>query len=138
VHAAKHAKSVVGIDISLEKAEERIEEGLPKKVHLIEMDVSVLDFPDEFFDAVFAYNALGHLTGSIDPSTREMIRVLKTGGDLCFFATWKMDRGILTCMEDRTPSTGMSLVESVESEEYTARVWRKQGPSSGGVWVKAE
>jgi ubiquinone/menaquinone biosynthesis C-methylase UbiE len=134
--AAKHAKAVVGIDLSLDKAKPKGGKRLPKKVRLIEMDASALDFPDESFDAVFAYNALGHLAEAIAPCTREMMRVLRTGGDLGFIATWKMDRAILDSMEDRTPGSGMVLHEAVDDAGYAARVWRKRGPGTGDVWIR--
>jgi ubiquinone/menaquinone biosynthesis C-methylase UbiE len=136
IAAARHAKTVAGIDVSLDKAGSVIEEGLPKNVRLIEMDGSEFDFPDEYYDAVFVYNALAHLTETIGLTTREMIRVLKTGGDLCIIATWKMDRAILKGIGDRAPDSGMALLEAVDDPAYTARAWRKEGPGSGGVWVR--
>ncbi len=59
-------------------------------VSLLMMDAHRLDFPDQLFDVVAEFNALGHFA---DPGrvVAEMIRVMRPNGVLLFLASWKSE-----------------------------------------------
>ncbi len=61
-----------------------------RAVSLLMMDAHRLEFPDELFDAVAEFNALGHFS---DPGlvAAEMIRVVRPGGVVMFLASWRSE-----------------------------------------------
>ncbi|MHB0886803.1 MAG: class I SAM-dependent methyltransferase [Bacillota bacterium] len=61
-----------------------------RAVSLLMMDAHRLGFPDELFDVVAEFNALGHFS-DLGRVVAEMIRVMRPNGVLLFLASWKSE-----------------------------------------------
>ncbi|MCL2323412.1 MAG: class I SAM-dependent methyltransferase [Oscillospiraceae bacterium] len=93
--SSKYAKSVIGIDLSLNRIRKRDLENTYENVVFKEMDAANLKFEDEYFDITACYNAICHLGEKINKVIEEMQRVTKKGGYLIFMCTWKMEKARL-------------------------------------------
>lgn len=73
---ASHGRIATAIDIDISRTDPR---ALATGAHVIEMDATRLDFPDESFDLVYSFNAFEHLS---DPAATfaEVTRVLRPEG----------------------------------------------------------
>lgn len=81
---------VIGIDLS-EKLLEIAKINIPQ-AKFIKMDLRILDFPDNYFDAIWCNAALLHLSiEDIKKALDEFYRVLKHGGKL--FVSFKKGEG---------------------------------------------
>lgn len=90
---SQYAKSVIGIDVSLERIEKRNIK-TPINVKFIKMDATKLKLNSDFYDVALIYNAISHLESNINNCISEMHRIVKKDGHLIFIATWKMDKKI--------------------------------------------
>jgi ubiquinone/menaquinone biosynthesis C-methylase UbiE len=80
---------------------------------VIEMDVTSLDFPDGWFDAVVS--SCGMPNAGFDDAAREVLRVLKPGGRL-MMADWNVDKvaalrilsDVLSAHVTKSPSTSLA------------------------------
>ncbi len=82
---ARRCKSIVCVEPdveSLRKSQQTIDSfGIPN-VSQVSGDVRCLPFPDEAFDKVFCISVLEHVPDRHEEGIKEMLRVLKPGGDL--------------------------------------------------------
>src|SRR3989344_5778408 len=98
---AKHAKEVVGIDLSerslvvarerreswmFHQVDDRQQNGTKRKVEFLKMDCEALEFPSASFDVVFDGGTFSSL--DFQKAIREIARVLKPGGALCGIETF--------------------------------------------------
>jgi len=93
--------SVTAIDLSegmLERARERVQQYSLRNVRLIQMDATMLKFPDNSFDIVFAPYFINCVPDPL-AVTREMRRVCKHGGRLVFLNHFLSDRPITSKLE---------------------------------------
>lgn len=85
--ANKYGLRIRGVDlleVSIEKANKSLENGLKNKVSFKIMDYSSLDFPNETFDAVYTMETLVH-AADYSQALQEFHRVLKPHGKLVLF-----------------------------------------------------
>lgn len=84
---ASRGAQVTGIDISEVGIREALQEGrdlgLEERLHFRNMNAEALDFDDGSFDLVCGSGILHHL--DLDVAIREVIRVLRPGGQAVFF-----------------------------------------------------
>lgn len=110
---AKKGYSVTLCDLSpgmLERARQKVlDENVPKKVDLIECDVSKLCFPDESFDFSLCWGA------TID-AVKEVIRVTKEGGKISVFVVNKLRAAIQRFGQD--PRSAISMLRSKSCSVY--------------------
>jgi len=69
---------------------------LTTNVSFQKMDATKLLFPDESFDTVVTYNAIGHLSSIFEEILNECFRVLRKGGVLCIITSWSLDKTIIS------------------------------------------
>jgi len=85
------------------------------------MDATKMIFPDNAFDAVIAYNAIGHLSGIIREVIHESNRVLKDDGVFLVISNWKLDKAVIT--EELIPFLDTSGADySIQSKGKTTWV----------------
>ena len=77
---APRATEVVGVDLDPETIRAATTLPIPRAVRYQIGDVTQLQFPDAYFDAVTSMETLEHV--SPEPTLRELVRVLKPGGKL--------------------------------------------------------
>lgn len=123
---SRYAKSVCGIDTSLARVAKRNLHEVPDNVCFQKTDATQLDFEPESFDVVVSYNAIGHLAGVLKDCISEMVRVLKGGGCLVFIATWRMDRTLISIIQDiiATMNT-IQIAREIKNKIYYALIWKK-------------
>jgi phosphatidylethanolamine/phosphatidyl-N-methylethanolamine N-methyltransferase len=93
--------SVTAIDLSdgmLERARTRVEQYSLRNVHLIQMDATKLEFPDNSFDIVYAPYFISCVPDPL-AVTREMRRVCRPGGRLMFLNHFLSDGRIASKLE---------------------------------------
>jgi phosphatidylethanolamine/phosphatidyl-N-methylethanolamine N-methyltransferase len=92
---------IVGIDLSdgmLDRARERVQELGLDHVHLMRMDASAMEFPDDSFDAVMA----AYVVTAVPDYRRvmlEMIRVCKPGGNIILLNHFSNGNRLIAAIE---------------------------------------
>lgn len=93
---------LTGIDLSeemLKKAHERVAELGLGNVALIPMDATVMDFPDDAFDAAVATYTISAVPDPVGV-LQEMRRVVKPGGNLVVLNHFRSERRVMSRIED--------------------------------------
>jgi ubiquinone/menaquinone biosynthesis C-methylase UbiE len=113
--------NVIGIDFSkgmLEKARERVKAHPEKKVSLLQMDVAMLDFPENYFDFVVSTFVFCTVP---DPMAgfKEVKRVLKPDGKAIFLehmrsASWFNNLFLYAMSGMSIPIIGTSMVRKTK------------------------
>lgn len=101
------AKTVVALDSSvhaLERARKRFDAQDVGNIHIVQGDFCELPFPDEYFDLVFCWDAIGHLEMP-QFLLRELKRVCACGGAII---------GSCFALEDSTRGVGMKRIGEAE------------------------
>jgi phosphatidylethanolamine/phosphatidyl-N-methylethanolamine N-methyltransferase len=97
-----HQCRITGIDLSeemLEKAEEKVAELALGNVTLRSMDATVMDFPEDNFDAALATYTISAVPDPVGV-LREMRRVVKPGGSLVLLNHFRSERRVVGRFED--------------------------------------
>jgi phosphatidylethanolamine/phosphatidyl-N-methylethanolamine N-methyltransferase len=90
-----------GIDLSqnmLNRARKRVEDLGLKRVHLLKMDATTLDFPDNTFDRVLAAYFISTVPNPV-AVIQEMKRVCRPGGYLVFLNHFHSDNPVVRVFE---------------------------------------
>ena len=93
IMASSKAERIECIDVDASRLLPEAQQKSPITFHV--MDATRLLFPDESFDTVIAYNAIGHLSGVLERAIHESIRVLKADGSLLIITNWKLDKSVI-------------------------------------------
>ncbi len=90
LEAAKTAAHVDCIDLDGQRLLPEIAQ--QGNVAFWEMDASAMAFPDNSFDTVVLYNAVGHIGDRLEKVIDECVRVAKGTGGVYIISSWMMDK----------------------------------------------
>lgn len=120
---------VYGIDISEEKVKDAIEysEKENVKLNIIKGDMRKIPFDSNFFDYVYSYNSIFHLSKrDSEIAINEMHRVLKKAG-LCYLNFLSIDDKWSEEGEEINPG---EIITKEDNEEYIHNYYKDNEPDS--------
>lgn len=121
--ASKYANSVTCIDLDSFRLHPDLVNN--EKVNFQVMDAKKTSFPDEQFDTVVAYNAIGHFADDLKEILVESLRVMKDTGRVIFISTFKMDLPIiLSDLQDMGKGFGLSS-ELIQQNPFLVGIIKK-------------
>lgn len=93
VAAAAHAAETVCFDLDDKRLDPTVRQTLRLRFDV--MDATSMQYPENCFDTVVLYNAIGHLAHIAEPVLRECLRVVNRSGAVWIVSSFRMDKTVI-------------------------------------------